>query len=75
MPRKPRASVVGVPEHIIQRGNNRQVIFTCDTGMKAYVTWLKGYAVEFEVAIHAWVLMSNHVHLLCTPGQIRLFLA
>jgi len=58
-----------VPEHIIQRGNNQQVIFTCDTGMKAYVAWLKDYAVEFEVAIHAWVLMSNHVHLLCTPGS------
>ena len=69
MPRKPRASVVGVPEHVIQRGNNRQVIFTSDEDMKAYVAWLKQYSVKFEVAVHAWVLMTNHVHLLCTPGS------
>jgi putative transposase len=69
MPRKPRVSIVGVPEHIIQRGNNRQVIFASDGDMKAYVTWLKDYAEQFDVAIHAWVLMTNHVHILCTPGR------
>ncbi|WP_158965870.1 transposase [Paraglaciecola sp. L3A3] len=67
MPRKPRASAAGVPEHIIQRGNNRQVTFTSEEDMKAYVTWLKEYAKKYEVNIHAWVLMTNHVHLLCTP--------
>lgn len=44
------------------------MIFASDEDMKAYVTWLKDYAEEFKVAIHAWVLMTNHVHLLCTPG-------
>ena len=68
MPRKPRASLAGVPEHLIQRGNNRQVVFASDEDMKAYVTWLKDYAEEFQVEIHAWVLMTNHVHLLCTPA-------
>ena len=68
MPRKPRVSIAGVPEHLIQRGNNWQVIFASDEDMKAYVTWLKDYAEKFKVAIHAFVLMTNHVHLLCTPG-------
>jgi putative transposase len=36
--------------------------------MKAYVTWLKQYAKKYKVSIHAWVLMTNHVHLLCTPS-------
>ncbi|MDF2176848.1 transposase [Aliiglaciecola sp. CAU 1673] len=67
MPRKPRVSLPGVPEYIIQRGNNRQVIFASNGDIKAHVTWLGDYARQFDVAIHAWVLMSNHVHLLCTP--------
>ena len=66
MPRKPRVSVRGVAEHIIQRGNNRQVIFTSDGDMN----WLKEYAKKYEVAVHAWVLMTNHVHLLCTPNKL-----
>jgi putative transposase len=69
MPRKPRVSIIGVAEHIIQRGNNRQAIFTHDSDMKAYITWLKEYAEKFNVDIHAWVLMTNHVHLLCTPNS------
>ncbi|WP_341502514.1 hypothetical protein [Gallaecimonas sp. GXIMD4217] len=60
MPRKPRTSVAGVPEHVIQRGNNRQAIFASDDDMKAYATWLKDYASQHGVAIHAWVLMTNH---------------
>jgi putative transposase len=67
MPRKPRVSIPGVPEHVIQRGNNRQAIFVDDSDMKAYVIWLKEYANQYDVAIHAWVFMTNHVHLLCTP--------
>ena len=67
MPRKPRVSLPGVSEHIIQRGNNRQIIFASNEDMQAYVTWLADYAQQFEVAVHAWVLMTNHVHLLCTP--------
>ena len=67
MPRKPRASVIGVPEHVIQRGNNRKVIFTCDEDLKAYIAWLKQYLVKFAVSVPVWVLVTNHVHLLCTP--------
>lgn len=67
MPRKPRVSLVGIAEHVIQRGNNKQVIFAHDSDKKVYITWLKEYAKQFDVDIHAWVLMTNHVHLLCTP--------
>lgn len=67
MPRKQRVSVVGIAEHVIQRGNNKQIIFAHKSDMKAYVVWLREYAEQFKVNIHAWVLMTNHVHLLCTP--------
>lgn len=66
MARLPRVHLAGVPEHVIQRGNNRQVCFVDNEDFAAYVHWLKQYSAEFEVHIHAWVLMSNHVHLLCT---------
>jgi putative transposase len=69
MPRKPRVSLAGVAEHVIQRGNNRQAIFGCEDDMKAYVTWLKQYSQKYNVSIHAWVLMTNHVHILCSPAN------
>ncbi len=69
MPRKPRVSLAGVAEHIIQRGNNRQATFACEDDMKAYLTWLKQYSKKYKVAIHAWVLMTNHVHILCSPAS------
>ena len=67
MSRKLRIAPIGIAQHIIQRGNNRQVCFCNDKDMAAYVGWLKQYATKFNVDIHAWVLMTNHVHLLCTP--------
>ncbi|WP_057833292.1 transposase [Colwellia sp. TT2012] len=69
MPRKSRVSLAGVAEHVIQRGNNRQAIFACENDMKVYVTWLKQYSKKYKVAIHAWVLMTNHVHILCSPAN------
>lgn len=67
MARLPRVSPLGIPQHIIQRGNNRQVCFASDQDMAVYVNWLDDYARQFNVSIHAWVLMTNHVHLLVTP--------
>lgn len=67
MARLKRIAPKGVAQHIIQRGNNRQVIFAGDADMKAYLNWLKEYSQKYKVEIHAWVLMTNHVHLLCTP--------
>lgn len=67
MPRLARVSPIGVAQHVIQRGNNRQLCFGGEEDMAAYLGWLKKYSTHYRVEIHAWVLMSNHVHLLCTP--------
>ena len=69
MARLPRISPAGVPVHLIQRGNNRDVCFAALEDYSAYVSWLKEYSIKYAVDIHAWVLMTNHVHLLCTPQQ------
>ena len=67
MPRSARYCPPGVCVHVIQRGNNRQVCFTCDEDMKAYAYWLRDAGARFGVYIHGWVFMTNHVHLLMTP--------
>ena len=68
MARLPRLGPAGVPQHIIQRGNNRQICFGSDQDLAFYLSCLMEYSVEFSVRIHAWVLMTNHVHLLATPS-------
>ena len=68
MPRHPRFCPPGVCVHVIQRGNNRQVCFASDGDMKAYAFWLREAASRFNVSIHGWVFMTNHVHLLMTPA-------
>ena len=67
MPRKPRFYLPAVPAHVIQRGNNRQAVFFCDDDYRAYFAWLREGAERHGCAIHAYVLMTNHVHLLMTP--------
>jgi putative transposase len=67
MARLPRLTVPGYPHHIIQRGNNRQAIFASDADRRYLLDLLGEYASKFQVAIHAYVLMSNHLHLLATP--------
>jgi putative transposase len=67
MARLPRLTVPGYPHHIIQRGNNRQAIFDDSADYEALLAMLDENAREFGVAIHAYVLMSNHFHLLATP--------
>ena len=69
MARLPRLDVPGVAQHVIQRGNNRQVCFGSEEDFAAYAGWLHEYSVKHEVAIHAWVFMTNHVHLLVTPQK------
>jgi putative transposase len=68
MPRLPRVMSAGFPQHVIQRGNNREVCFFAETDYAAYLHWLDRAATTYQVAIHAYVLMPNHVHLLATPG-------
>jgi putative transposase len=67
MARPKRLGLKGISQHLIQRGNNRRLCFTREFDRVAYISWLKEYSAKYNVAIHAWVLMSNHVHLLCTP--------
>lgn len=67
MPRKPRFYLPGVPAHVVQRGNCRQAVFYDDNDYRVYLTWLKEGAEKYGCAIHAYVLMTNHVHLLMTP--------
>lgn len=69
MPRKPRQFLPGMPCHLIQRGNNRSSCFLATVDYLDYLAWLRGYASRFEVAVHAYVLMTNHVHLLVSPGS------
>jgi len=68
MARLSRVTPVGVPVHVIQRGNNRQVCFADEDDFACYLNWLEMYSTKYQVVIHAWVLMTNHVHLLCTPN-------
>ncbi len=67
MARLPRLTVPGYPHHIIQRGNNRQPIFSANADYQALLEMLHDNAQKQGVAIHAYVLMSNHFHLVATP--------
>ncbi len=69
MPRRARFCPAGLPVHLIQRGNNRQVLFTCDADLAAYANWLADGAERYGVSVHGWVFMTNHVHLLATPAN------
>ncbi|MCB2106120.1 MAG: transposase [Rhodobacteraceae bacterium] len=67
MARPLRALVPGVPVHIIQRGHNRSQVFFGAEDAQRYLGWLKEMAALHGVAVHAYVLMTNHLHLLATP--------
>jgi len=67
MARKSRFRVTGIPQHVIQRGNNRQACFLDNEDRRRYLADLAKALHVHEVELHAWVLMSNHVHLLATP--------
>ena len=70
MPRRARLSVPGIPWHIIQRGNNRSACFYAEEDFRRYLDELADLSVRFGCALHAYVLMTNHVHLLLTPGKV-----
>ena len=69
MARLGRYFVADQPLHVIQRGNNRQDIFFEDENYLRYLGWLAEAAADYGCAIHAYVLMTNHVHLLATPEK------
>lgn len=67
MARLPRLTLPGYPHHIIQRGNNRQAIFAGRADYEALLALLEEHSKKLHVAVHGYVLMSNHFHLLATP--------
>jgi putative transposase len=69
MPRHARIAMAEVPVHIIQRGNNRGACFFADDDCARYLAHLRELAGAFGCAVHAYCLMTNHVHLLLTPQR------
>lgn len=67
MPRRPRFNIPGQPQHVIQRGNNRQNIFREESDYLYYLEKITEASEKHQCKIHAYVLMTNHVHLLVTP--------
>ena len=67
MPRQPRFNLVGVPQHVVQRGNNRQATFFADADYERYIDHMMSAAAANPCDVHAYVLMPNHIHLLVTP--------
>ncbi|MBC7609343.1 MAG: transposase [Polaromonas sp.] len=67
MARLPRLTLAGYPHHVIQRGNNRQAIFVTVADYQYLLGLIEENAKKFEVDVHAYVLMTNHFHLLATP--------
>ena len=69
MPRKPRFNLIGIPQHVIQRGNNREPCFFAEADYHRYLDDLKEATDKYDCRVHAYVLMTNHVHMLVTPMQ------
>lgn len=70
MPRRARLVLPNVPLHLIQRGNNRQTCFFSDSDYRIYLAWLAEHADASGCRVHAYVLMSNHVHLLISATEL-----
>ena len=66
MARQPRLDLAGIPQHIVQRGNNRLPCFLDDADRSRYLHLLREALLDTNSALHAYVLMDNHVHLLAT---------
>lgn len=67
MPRRPRIHLPGLPLHVVQRGHNRDACFFGEGDYQAYRQWLGEALQATDCQLHAYVLMTNHVHLLLTP--------
>src|SRR5258706_2019100 len=68
MPRLQRIMAAGFPQHVVQRGNNREDCKCTEADYDVYLHWLDRATRTYRVVIHAYALMTNHVHLLVTPG-------
>lgn len=70
MPRRPRFQLTDLPIHVVQRGNDRQPCFFQERDYLAYLDALSKAATRYGLVIHAYALMTNHVHLLATPRSV-----
>ena len=68
MPRLARTVFADVPHHVTQRGNRRENVFFTDADRRTYLTWLKAYCDAHGVAVLAYCLMTNHIHLIAVPS-------
>jgi putative transposase len=71
MPRQPRYFIPNIPQHVIQRGVDRQAVFFQPDDYELYRRSLGQSASQYECHVHAYALMPNHTHLLITPGDKR----
>jgi putative transposase len=71
MPRGPRTIVPGIALHIVQRGHDRRDCFKHDTDYLVYLSSLRDLSASTQCALHAYCLMTNHVHLLVTPSKLQ----
>ena len=69
MLRQPRPDLAGLPQHVVQCANDRQPCFCVDDDYRRYLAGLRGSAICYGCVVHAYVLMTNHVHLLVTPSS------
>lgn len=69
MPRRPRINLEGIPQHIVQRGNNRPATFFAESDYRFYLDRLEEAAHKYDCAVYAYVIMTNHVHLLASTGR------
>jgi putative transposase len=70
MARQPRLVLPGIAVHVVQRGHNRGACFAGDSDYLCYLTHLRRLSAKHGCAIHAYCLMTNHVHLLLTPSEL-----
>ena len=70
MARLPRLVLPNHPHHILQSANDGQLVFREDEDFERFLGWLRDSAREFKVAVHAYVLMPDHLHLLATPATV-----
>lgn len=71
MPRTARLIIPDVAVHVVQRAHDRAACFLATADYEAYLHALRTYAAQFDCAVHAYCLMTNHVHLLLTPREPR----
>ena len=69
MPRAPRYTLAGQPHHVVQRGNNRGLMFRGDDDFRFFFATLRSAMLRYDCRVHAYVFMTNHVHLLMSPDS------